>query len=200
MKAQAKPLQRQAAADPAAEVDALLDWLAAHRHLSDERFVESRVHARAARYGNLRIRQELAQHGAAIDAATAEQLKSSETGARPCRLGPQVRRRTGLRCGGSFAPDAVPGRARLLCRRDPTRDQGRRRRGRRAFLTAADAARARQELVQRTMLEFARLNPGETAGCPRQAHANRTATQFALRAAPPELAGSGPRSATPNPP
>jgi regulatory protein len=68
----------QAAADPAAEVDALLDWLAAHRHLSDERFVESRVHARAARYGNLRIRQELAQHGTAIDAATAEQLKSSE--------------------------------------------------------------------------------------------------------------------------
>ncbi len=66
------------AADAVAEVDALLDWLAAHRHLSDERFVEARVHARAARYGNLRIRQELARHGTVLDLATAEQLKTSE--------------------------------------------------------------------------------------------------------------------------
>ncbi len=67
-----------ATADPAIEVDALLDWLVAQRHLSDTRFVESRVNARAARYGNLRIRQELSQHGAALDAATAERLKASE--------------------------------------------------------------------------------------------------------------------------
>jgi regulatory protein len=66
------------AAGPTAEVDALLDWLAAHRHLNDERFVESRIHARAARYGNLRIRQELAHHGAALDTAAAEQLSDSE--------------------------------------------------------------------------------------------------------------------------
>ena len=64
--------------DPAPEVDALLDWLAAHSYLSDARFVESRVNARAARYGNLRIRQELGQHGATLDAATAERLKDSE--------------------------------------------------------------------------------------------------------------------------
>ena len=64
--------------DPAAEVDALLDWLLANRYLSDARFVESRVNARAARYGNLRIRQELGQHGAALDAAIAERLKGSE--------------------------------------------------------------------------------------------------------------------------
>ena len=66
------------AADPTIEVDALLDWLVANRYLSDARFVESRVNARAARYGNLRIRQELGQHGAALDAATAERLKGSE--------------------------------------------------------------------------------------------------------------------------
>jgi len=66
------------AADPAAEVDSLLDWLVAQRYLSDTRFVESRVNARAARYGNLRIRQELERHGAALDAATAERLKASE--------------------------------------------------------------------------------------------------------------------------
>ena len=49
-----------AEAEPA--VEALLDWLQAHGYLSDERFVESRIHARAARFGNLRIRQELARH------------------------------------------------------------------------------------------------------------------------------------------
>ena len=64
--------------DAAAAVDGLLDWLVANRYLSDERFVESRVNARVARYGNLRIRQELGQHGAALDAATAERLKGSE--------------------------------------------------------------------------------------------------------------------------
>jgi regulatory protein len=66
------------AVDTATEVDALLDWLVAQRYLSDMRFVESRVNARAARYGNLRIRQELERHGAALDAVTSERLKASE--------------------------------------------------------------------------------------------------------------------------
>lgn len=65
-------------ANPGPEVDALLDWLAANRYLSEARFVESRVHARSARFGNRRITQELAQHGAALDASTAEQLKTTE--------------------------------------------------------------------------------------------------------------------------
>lgn len=68
------------ALDPAAVVDPLLDWLQAHRYLSDERFVESRIHVRAARYGNLRIRQELAQHGVALSDSSAQQLKDSELG------------------------------------------------------------------------------------------------------------------------
>ena len=67
-----------ALADAAIEVDALLDWLIAQRYLSEARFVESRVNARAARYGELRIRQELGRHGAVLDAATQARLKGSE--------------------------------------------------------------------------------------------------------------------------
>jgi regulatory protein len=74
----ATPDVRDEAVDPAGEVDALLAWLIANRYLSDARFVESRVNACAARYGNLRIRQELGQHGAALDSATAERLRDSE--------------------------------------------------------------------------------------------------------------------------
>lgn len=74
------------AAEPAAEppdtpnqcLDKLLDWLQAHRYLSEERFVESRLHARAARFGNSRIKMELAQHGLALDAEQAAQLRTTE--------------------------------------------------------------------------------------------------------------------------
>ncbi|MBT9504622.1 MAG: regulatory protein RecX [Burkholderiaceae bacterium] len=59
-------------------VETLLDWLQAHRYLSEARFVESRINARAHRYGNLRIRQELSQHGVAPDAASQQTLKDSE--------------------------------------------------------------------------------------------------------------------------
>lgn len=72
--------QKDEAEAPAAieRVEAVLDWLQANRYLCEERFVESRVHARASRFGNLRIRQELAQHGVALSADTAQQLKESE--------------------------------------------------------------------------------------------------------------------------
>jgi regulatory protein len=63
---------------PSARVDALLDWLEAHRYLSHERFAESRVHARAARFGNLRIRQELRQHQVALAPDAAQALIDSE--------------------------------------------------------------------------------------------------------------------------
>jgi len=62
----------------AAEVDALLEWLEANRFLSDERFVEARVHVRQARFGNLRIRSELAQHGVAASAEVIQSLIDSE--------------------------------------------------------------------------------------------------------------------------
>jgi regulatory protein len=64
--------------DPAMCVDRLLDWLQAHGLMSDERFAESRVHARSARFGSLRIQQELAQHGVALDADVAQQLRCTE--------------------------------------------------------------------------------------------------------------------------
>jgi regulatory protein len=69
------PLDEETAAE---QVDTVLDWLQANQYLSEERFAESRVHARAARYGNLRIRQELAHHGVALSAEAAQQLKGSE--------------------------------------------------------------------------------------------------------------------------
>jgi regulatory protein len=77
--AQAEGEDGSESAPPAVEqVEAVLDWLQANRYLSEERFVESRVHARASRFGNLRIRRELAQHGVALTADAAQQLKDSE--------------------------------------------------------------------------------------------------------------------------
>jgi regulatory protein len=60
------------------EVEAVLDWLAANRFLSDDRFVQSRVHARQARFGNLRIKNELAQHALALPGELAKGLDESE--------------------------------------------------------------------------------------------------------------------------
>lgn len=62
----------------AAQVDLLLDWLEANRFLSIDRFVESRVHAREGRFGNRRIRAELAQHGVAVSTELARTLAESE--------------------------------------------------------------------------------------------------------------------------
>ncbi len=61
-----------------ADVDALLDWLAENRHLSEARFVEARVRTRAVRLGNLRIRQELAQHGLQLPPEEEQALRDSE--------------------------------------------------------------------------------------------------------------------------
>jgi regulatory protein len=74
--APADPIALEAEAE--AEVDAVLDWLEAHRYLSTERFVESRVQARAARFGNLRIRHELGQHALSLGPDTERALTESE--------------------------------------------------------------------------------------------------------------------------
>ena len=55
---------------------------------SGERFVESRVHAREARFGNLRIKSELAQHGADLAAGAGRRAAASELAAR--RRGPRA--------------------------------------------------------------------------------------------------------------
>ncbi len=69
---------QSAESSAAARVEAVLDWLEANEYLSQERFVESRVNARSARFGNLRIRQELKQHQAVLSPDAARALKDSE--------------------------------------------------------------------------------------------------------------------------
>ncbi len=86
----------------AAEIDTLLEQLAAQGHLSNERFVESRLHARSARFGNRRIEQELRQHGVTLDALTQAQLRATEV----ARAREVWRKKFGV-----LAQDA-PGRAR----------------------------------------------------------------------------------------
>ena len=88
--------------DPAPAVEALLDWLEAHDYLSQRRFADSRVHARAARHGTERIRQELSRHGVALEPEALQALRESELG----RAQALWQRRF-----GSPAPDAA-GRAR----------------------------------------------------------------------------------------
>ena len=73
-------LLRWAAEEPDTQeqVEFVLDKLTAKGHLSESRFIESRIHQRAVRFGNRRITQELCQHGLAPDAATREQLRVTE--------------------------------------------------------------------------------------------------------------------------
>ena len=60
------------------DIDALLDQLARDGLLSDERFVESRVHARSNRFGNRRIEHELKRHGVAPSTDLRQHLQRSE--------------------------------------------------------------------------------------------------------------------------
>ena len=62
----------------AARIDELIDELVAAGHLSDERFAQSRVRVRAGRYGNVRIRRELALHGVEIAPDAARELAATE--------------------------------------------------------------------------------------------------------------------------
>ena len=69
------------------DVDALLDLLEKNNWLSQERFSESLIHRRAARFGNARIMAELQSHGVQGDALNElkEGLAESET-ARCCEI------------------------------------------------------------------------------------------------------------------
>ena len=105
-----------AAADVAV-VEALLDWLEAHRYLSAERFVESRVHARQSRFGNLRIRSELAQHAVELPSNVRLELAESETSrafdvlARRFAVVPrdaaEQARQSRFLAGRGFSPDVI---------------------------------------------------------------------------------------------
>ena len=102
---------------PEAAVERTLDWLQAHHYLDDTRFVESRIHARAARFGAARIRQELARHGVAIPPDAAAALKASEReraravwqrkfGVPPVDAADRARQMRFL-AGRGFAPDTI---------------------------------------------------------------------------------------------
>jgi regulatory protein len=76
----ADPRAHSAASEltPSKRVESVLEWLQAHGLLSEERFIESRIHARAGRFGNLRIRQELNQHQLTLEPEVAQALRDSE--------------------------------------------------------------------------------------------------------------------------
>ncbi len=100
-----------------ARVEAVLDWLTAHDYLSQERFVESRVHARSARFGNVRIHQELKQHAVALAPGAAQALNDTELdraravrarkfGEAPASSTEQARQMRFL-MGRGFSPDVI---------------------------------------------------------------------------------------------
>lgn len=101
-----------------ANVDALLDSLAAGGYLNETRFVESRVHQRASRFGVQRIQQELAQHGLKLDAEQQDALRASELerarevwlkrfGPEPAREPTEQARQTRFLLARGFSPDLV---------------------------------------------------------------------------------------------
>ncbi len=99
-------------------VDALLDVLAAAGYLDETRFVESRLHHRAGRFGVQRIQQELAQHGLKLDEEQQATLRETELerarevwhkrfGAEPAREAIEQARQTRFLLARGFAPDVV---------------------------------------------------------------------------------------------
>ena len=117
-----------------AEVDALLDWLEANRFLSDARFAESRVNARAQRFGVQRIRSELAQHAVELSPELAASLAASEIdraaairarrfGALPGSAAERAAQSRFL-LGRGFSPELVQRLMRGLARTDATADEG----------------------------------------------------------------------------
>lgn len=74
----ARPEAPQPLVDLPQRVAEVMDQLAAQHWQSDERFVESRIHARQARWGTRRIVRELKQHGLNLAADTREQLDRTE--------------------------------------------------------------------------------------------------------------------------
>jgi regulatory protein len=69
---QLQPFESEAA------IATVLDQLDSAGLLSNERFVQSRLHARQARFGNRRIEHELKQHGVSPSADQLAELRASE--------------------------------------------------------------------------------------------------------------------------
>ena len=117
------------------EVDALLDWLEANRFLSDARFAESRVHARAQRFGNQRIRSELAQHARRAVArarGVARRVRDrrapppfARAASPPCPASAAERAaQSRFLLGRGFSPELVQRLMRRLARADAAASEG----------------------------------------------------------------------------
>jgi regulatory protein len=65
-------------AESSATLEALLDDLSARRLLSDERYVEMRLNARGARFGNARLAYELRAQGVSEELVTAALAASDD--------------------------------------------------------------------------------------------------------------------------
>lgn len=99
------------------QITTLLDELEAAGHLSDARAVESRIHVRAPRFGNLRIQQELQRLGVEAGPETRQALRSTELerarsvwarkfGAPPCTPAERARQMRFL-AGRGFTAETV---------------------------------------------------------------------------------------------
>jgi regulatory protein len=73
-----------AGAESEEELDSVLDALQAECLLSDQRYANGRVATRAVRYGNVRLKHELRQHGISDDDIAAALPEGGDEAAR-CR-------------------------------------------------------------------------------------------------------------------
>jgi regulatory protein len=94
-------------AESAAEVDAVLDDLAARCLLSDARYAETRAHARSARFGDARLTQELRAVGVSDELVDSALAGAGDELARA----KEVWRR---KYGGVGVPADAAGRARQM--------------------------------------------------------------------------------------
>ncbi len=60
------------------QVDAVIGWLTERGYLDEQRFVASRIHVRADRFGVARIEQELSRHGLDLPPDAVKALRSTE--------------------------------------------------------------------------------------------------------------------------
>lgn len=87
--------------DGSPNVDEVIQALQAKGYLSDERFVQSRLRLRSARFGNRRIEHELHLHGTHLDAPTRQHLQDTEFD----RAWQVWQQRFGSRAGARGTPD-----------------------------------------------------------------------------------------------
>lgn len=107
-----------AQAETEEELDAVLDRLQTEKLLSDQRYATQRVVARAGRYGNGRLRQELRQRGISDD-DIAEALPDAGDETERCRAIWGKKIRSAAAVGrGACKTDAFPAVSRLFRRRD----------------------------------------------------------------------------------